>query len=136
MRDRLLIVGWDGADWDILRPLMDQGELPTLSSMVEEGATADLLSTIPYQSWSAWSTFLTGLGPAGHGVYDFVERDPTHPERRVPVPTANWVSLCRTSLIRRPSCAACPCLPDPSGLERFSRSCPTRGTRSERATSR
>ena len=84
MRDRLLIVGWDGADWDILRPLMDRGD-STLSSMVADGATAGLLSTIPYQSWSAWSTFLTGLGPAGHGVYDFVERDPTRPEARVPV---------------------------------------------------
>jgi predicted AlkP superfamily phosphohydrolase/phosphomutase len=85
VRDRLLVVGWDGADWDILRPLMDRGDLPTLSAMVAEGATADLLSTIPYQSWSAWSTFLTGVGPAGHGVYDFVERDPTRPESRVPV---------------------------------------------------
>ncbi len=83
--ERLLIVGWDGADWDILEPLMRDGYLPTLSAMVQEGLRGDLASTIPFHSWSAWSSFLTGMNPGRHGVYDFVEVDPSEPERRIPI---------------------------------------------------
>jgi predicted AlkP superfamily phosphohydrolase/phosphomutase len=82
---RLLIVGWDGADWDILRPMMDEGLLPTVSSLVRDGASGTLLSTLPTHSWAAWTSFLTGLQPAGHGVFDFVERRPEDPQRRIPV---------------------------------------------------
>jgi predicted AlkP superfamily phosphohydrolase/phosphomutase len=86
---RLLIVGWDGADWDILRPMMDAGLLPTVASMVGGGLSGTLVSTLPTHSWAAWATFLTGLEPAGHGVFDFVERHPEDPQRRVPVSAAS-----------------------------------------------
>jgi predicted AlkP superfamily phosphohydrolase/phosphomutase len=85
VRDRLLIVGWDGADWEIIDDLLDRGDLPTLAAAIEGGARGDLESTLPSHSWAAWPTFLTGVHPAGHGVFDFVERDPADPERRVPV---------------------------------------------------
>jgi predicted AlkP superfamily phosphohydrolase/phosphomutase len=90
---RLLIVGWDGADWDILRPLMDEGLLPTLSSMVSGGASGTLISTLPTHSWAAWPSFLTGLSPAGHGVFDFVERHPEDPQRRIPVTATSIKAL-------------------------------------------
>jgi predicted AlkP superfamily phosphohydrolase/phosphomutase len=83
--DRLLIVGWDGADWDILDPLMRDGYLPTLLSMTQEGLRGDLASTIPSHSWAAWSSFMTGVNPGRHGVYDFVEVDPKDPRRRIPI---------------------------------------------------
>jgi predicted AlkP superfamily phosphohydrolase/phosphomutase len=83
--NRLLIIGWDGADWEILDDLMAKGVLPNVSAIVAGGARGDLHSTVPAHSWAAWSTFLTGLHPAGHGVYDFVERHPTEPMRRIPV---------------------------------------------------
>ena len=82
---RLLIVGWDGADWDILDELMARGTLPCVESMVQKGSRGILESVIPSHSWAAWPTFLTGMDPAGHGVFDFVERDPSNPGRRVPV---------------------------------------------------
>lgn len=82
---RLLIIGWDGADWNILNVLMAEGYLPQLTSLVDEGASGLLESVIPSHSWAAWPTFLTGMDPAGHGVFDFVERDPSQPGRRVPV---------------------------------------------------
>lgn len=85
MGARLLIVGWDGADWEILDDLMARGEIPNVAAMVGEGLRADLASTTPAHSWSAWSTFLTGMHPAGHGVFDFVERHPDDPQRRIPV---------------------------------------------------
>ena len=85
MSDRLLIIGWDGADWDIIENLMERGLLPNVSEMVESGAWGALRSTIPSHSWAAWSSFLTGMHPTGHGVFDFVERDALDPQRRVPV---------------------------------------------------
>jgi len=85
MSERLLIIGWDGADWEILDDLMHFGCLPNIESMLQGGARGTLLSTIPDHSWAAWSTFLTGLNPGGHGVFDFVERDPVEPQRRIPV---------------------------------------------------
>ena len=84
-RDRLLIVGWDGADWDILDPLMQGGYMPTLLGMTRDGLRGDLASTIPSHSWAAWSSFLTGVNPGRHGVYDFVEVHPKEPQRRIPI---------------------------------------------------
>jgi predicted AlkP superfamily phosphohydrolase/phosphomutase len=83
--ERLLIIGWDGADWHILDDLIRRGCLPNLSAMLAEGARGNLESTIPSHSWAAWSTFMTGLNPGGHGVYDFVERHPTDPGKRISV---------------------------------------------------
>lgn len=85
MRQRVLVVGWDGADWDIVDDLLARGLLPNLKAMLTAGGRGTLLSTIPSHSWSAWSSFLTGYNPAGHGIWDFVQRDPTDPDRRLPV---------------------------------------------------
>jgi predicted AlkP superfamily phosphohydrolase/phosphomutase len=83
--ERLLIIGWDGADWQILDDLIQRGCMPNLSAMLAEGARGNLESTIPSDSWPAWSTFMTGVNPGRHGVYDFVERHPTDPLKRIPV---------------------------------------------------
>jgi predicted AlkP superfamily phosphohydrolase/phosphomutase len=83
--ERLIIIGWDGADWQILDDLIRRGCLPNLSAMLAEGARGNLESTIPSHSWAAWTTFMTGVNPGGHGVYDFVERHPTDPGKRIPV---------------------------------------------------
>ena len=76
MSKRVLIIGWDGVDWKVLRPMLDAGELPTLASMIERGAHGDCLSTVPSHSWTAWPSFMTGLNPAGHGVFDILEHKP------------------------------------------------------------
>jgi predicted AlkP superfamily phosphohydrolase/phosphomutase len=82
---RLLIIGWDGADWEILDDLVARDVLPTVKAILESGLRGDLLSTIPSHSWAAWSSFLTGVNPGRHGIFDFVERHPTDPTRRIPV---------------------------------------------------
>ncbi len=84
MPERVLIVGWDGADWKILRPMLDAGELPTLASLIERGAYGGCLSTVPSHSWCAWPSFMTGLGPAGHAVFDILEHKPGR-SKRLPV---------------------------------------------------
>src|SRR5919108_442972 len=76
---RVLLIGWDGADWRILDPLIESGVLPNLQSLIDRGARGILKSTIPTHSWSAWPSFLTGVEPADHGVYDILESVPgTH----------------------------------------------------------
>ena len=76
---RVLLIGWDGADWRILDPLMEQGALPNLSALASRGSRSVLKSTIPTHSWAAWPSFMTGVNPADHGVYDILETVPgTH----------------------------------------------------------
>lgn len=87
--DRLLIIGWDGADWEILDDLIKRGLLPNVARMVAEGARGDLASTLPSHSWAAWSSFLTGRNPGEHGVFDFIERHPSQPGKRVPASSAS-----------------------------------------------
>ena len=70
---RVLVIAWDGADWQILDPLLEAGVLPNLAGLIERGGRAVLKSTLPPHSWSAWPSFLTGVEPADHGVYDIVE---------------------------------------------------------------
>src|SRR5437867_6662666 len=72
---RVLVLGLDGADWRILDPLIDSGELPALAALVRAGASAPLASTIPPLTAPAWTSFLLGTGPGSHGVLDFLERD-------------------------------------------------------------
>ena len=76
---RVLLIGWDGADWRILDPLLERGDLPNLQVLIDRGHRAVLRSTIPTHSWAAWPSFLTGVDPADHGVYDILENVPgTH----------------------------------------------------------
>lgn len=82
---RALIVGLDGATFDVIQPLVEQGRLPNLARMMREGAWGPLRSTVPPISPTAWTTFATGVGPGVHGVYDFVRFRPGTTER-VPVP--------------------------------------------------
>ncbi|MEX0786705.1 MAG: alkaline phosphatase family protein [Dehalococcoidia bacterium] len=74
---RLLIIGLDGADWALLRPLIDEGAMPTLKALMAQGASATLESVLPTNSMSAWTSFMTGVNPGKHGVFDFVRRSGT-----------------------------------------------------------
>jgi predicted AlkP superfamily phosphohydrolase/phosphomutase len=76
---RVILIAWDGADWRILDPLLEQGALPNLRALLDRGQRDVLRSTIPTHSWSAWPSFLTGVDPVDHGVYDILETTPgTH----------------------------------------------------------
>lgn len=74
-RPRVLIVGLDGATFDVIRPLAAQGQLPNLSRLMANGAWGPLRSTIPPITPTAWTTFFTGKNPGKHGIYDFQELD-------------------------------------------------------------
>ncbi len=72
----LLIIGLDGADWHILNPWIEQGELPHLAALRARGAWGDLRSTIRPESSTAWSTFATGVNPGRHGIFGFSAQRP------------------------------------------------------------
>jgi len=75
--ERVLVVGWDGASFTVLQPLLDAGHLPNLAAIQRKGAWQELLSTIPPVTAPAWATFMTGKNPGQHGVFNFFRRDPT-----------------------------------------------------------
>jgi len=69
----LLIIGFDGATFDLIRPWAAEGYLPNLARLMAEGVTADLASTLPPVTSPAWPTFMTGVNPGQHGVFDFIQ---------------------------------------------------------------
>ncbi len=74
--DRLLLLGIDGLDPVLMGRMMAEGKLPNLVRLKGMGGFRQLTSTIPPQSPVAWATLITGQDPGGHGIYDFVHRDP------------------------------------------------------------
>ncbi len=72
---KVLILGLDGATFDVLTPLMDAGRMPNLKRMVDNGASGTMYSTVPPITPAAWTTFMTGKGPGTHGIIDFERYD-------------------------------------------------------------
>jgi predicted AlkP superfamily phosphohydrolase/phosphomutase len=73
---RVIVLGFDGMDYDLTKRLMAEGRMPHFSRLAREGTFGPLGTSIPPQSPVAWSSFITGKDPGGHGIFDFVHRDP------------------------------------------------------------
>ena len=82
-RNKLLVVGMDGAPFELIEEWTQSGDLPHLARLIKRGAFGVLNSTMPVHSPTAWSTFLTGLNPGEHGVFDFVRREANSYELKV-----------------------------------------------------
>src|SRR3954468_6675775 len=80
MPDRLarkvLLIGWDAADWRIIRPLVAAGDLPHLANLIAVGASGNLASLRPMLSPMLWTSVATGKRPHKHGVHGFTEPRP------------------------------------------------------------
>jgi tetratricopeptide (TPR) repeat protein len=83
-RPRVLVVGVDGADWEMIVPMVARGELPTFARLIERGATAPAITLQPPLSPLLWTSIATGRSPDEHGILDFVARDPAT-GRTIPV---------------------------------------------------
>jgi len=75
-KKRLLLVGWDSADWKIIHPLMDSGAMPTLEKLVNSGTSGNLTTLEPQLSPMLWTSIATGKMAYHHGVPGFTEVDP------------------------------------------------------------
>ena len=71
---RWWVIGWDGASWDLLLPLLEQGRLPNLKRLMQDGTAASLHTITPTLSPVVWTTIATGMPPSRHGILDFVRR--------------------------------------------------------------
>lgn len=72
---KLLLIGWDSADWKVLSPLMDSGHMPTLRCIVEGGVSGNLRTLEPMLSPMLWTSIATGKRAYDHGVLGFTEVD-------------------------------------------------------------
>jgi len=72
---RLLVVGLDGLDWEILDELIAEGRVPNLARLIDEGVSAKLLTISPMLSPVIWTTVATGVEPSRHGILDFLVQD-------------------------------------------------------------
>ncbi len=81
---RVVVVGWDGATFDVIKPLVAAGRMPHLAALLEKGAHGPLCSTVPPVTPVAWTSFATGTSPGRHGVFDALTLDAqTHEVRFV-----------------------------------------------------
>ena len=83
-KPRVVVLGLDGVPWSYLQRQFDAGELPNLRALVEGGALAQMDTTVPNVSSTAWATFMTGANPGKHGIYGFVDRTPGTMKTYVP----------------------------------------------------
>ncbi len=75
---KLLVVGWDGGDWEIIDSLIAAGKLPNLTRLIDTGVRAKLLSISPMLSPVIWTSMATGVEPSRHGILDFIVTDPSN----------------------------------------------------------
>jgi predicted AlkP superfamily phosphohydrolase/phosphomutase len=73
---KVIVIGLDGFEPKIVEPMLNKGELPNLARLREQGGFSRIRTTYPAQTPVAWSTFATGMNPGGHGIFDFIRRDP------------------------------------------------------------
>jgi predicted AlkP superfamily phosphohydrolase/phosphomutase len=71
MPRQAVVIGLDGAAWQLLEPLLNAGAMPRLASLCSSGATGTLSSTVPTYTPPAWTSAITGVNPGRHGVYGF-----------------------------------------------------------------
>jgi predicted AlkP superfamily phosphohydrolase/phosphomutase len=73
----VIVIGLDGLEPTIVEALLARGELPHVARLAPtSGGLARVATTDPAQTPVAWSTFATGVNPGGHGIFDFLRRDP------------------------------------------------------------
>lgn len=75
-RTKVLVLGFDGLDPHLADIWMREGKLPAFRKLAALGGYRRLATSIPPQSPVAWSNFIAGTNPGGHGIFDFIHRDP------------------------------------------------------------
>ena len=92
---KLIFLGLDGLEPDLVERLLEEGKLPNLAKLREQGRYSRLRTTYPALSPVAWSTFATGANPGKHNLFDFLNRNlrtylPELSSSRVRQPSRVW----------------------------------------------
>ncbi|MBA3481406.1 MAG: alkaline phosphatase family protein [Pirellulales bacterium] len=74
---KLLLIGWDAADWSLLHHLLDRGMMPRLQRLLSEAVTGEISAVRPFDSAALWTSLVTGKRAISHGVLSEVEVDPS-----------------------------------------------------------
>ena len=77
-RRRVLLIGWDGADWEHITPLLEEGLLPNLDAFINRGVMGNLATLQPVLSPMLWNSVATGKFADKHGIHGFIEPDPVN----------------------------------------------------------
>ncbi len=88
MSDRVLLIEWDAADWKVLHPLIDDGKLPALGRIVDEGISGQLSGTQPFIAANSCASILTGKRGWQHGICHSLEFSPAT-QKAVPISAAS-----------------------------------------------
>jgi len=73
---KVLLIGWDSADWKVITPLIDAGKMPNLAGLIEEGICGNIATLQPVLSPMLWTSIATGKRAYKHGIHGFSEPDP------------------------------------------------------------
>jgi predicted AlkP superfamily phosphohydrolase/phosphomutase/TolA-binding protein len=79
---KVLVIGWDAADWKIIHPLLDAGLMPALERLINKGAMGKIATLDPPLSPVLWTSIATGKTADKHGILNFVEPDPATSDLR------------------------------------------------------
>ncbi len=105
-RPKLVILGFDGLDPDLVQQYIRAGQMPTFARLMEGGGLYPLETTVSPESPTAWASFATGVNPGKHNIYDFLVRDKTTylPDlgmvrREPPKFLFDWIPVSRPKII-------------------------------------
>lgn len=83
MAQRTLIIGLDGATFDLLKPMIERGFMPNLGRLISDGVHGTLTTCFPPNTGPAWTSIATGKNPGKHGIFDFFKNSGTGSGKRV-----------------------------------------------------
>ncbi len=83
-KEKVVILGLDGAPYSLIKQFIHKGIMPNLAHIVDEGTLSQMDTSIPEISSVAWTTFFTGVNPAKHGIYGFMDLKPNSYEMYFP----------------------------------------------------
>ena len=72
-KPRVLLIGWDAADWKVIKPLLDSGRMPNVARLIKSGVHGNIATLYPALSPMLWTSIATGKRPAKHGIHGFSE---------------------------------------------------------------
>jgi predicted AlkP superfamily pyrophosphatase or phosphodiesterase len=75
---KVLLIGWDAADWEVITPMLEEGLLPTLDGLINRGVMGNLATLQPILSPMLWNSVATGKFADKHGIHGFIEPDPVN----------------------------------------------------------